>query len=449
MPTRRIEYVDQPLVLPRVTPDTRTLGNILRIAAQQQAETAMQQGQNSGRMWSQMGELFNRFQQGRQQKAEQAKALEIRSLERAMDEKLKRDEMSERAAERKEAQRLRQEGVDRDTAVYTAENTTPGPINRFEAEILAKFPGTAARVRGQQTLPATVTQGAMGSVSQTPESFDVLEPSPQQTRQAQIDAAARERERQMAANRAEDNRRQGERDTATAQDRKIMQGIAQQNANTSRMQAETTQRRYGNSGVELTGLPPEYADALDSALMTFAPTRRGPVVAQAMRAVGDPARLAEVIQQATLAGENVDARNQVNGRRATLAALKDARNMIKELKASGVPTGWMTGTAEDLMRKIGQTTDPRLVSLKARLMDSMIQYRRAATGVQFSERESRDYQSMFPNYSQSFPVNEAAIDGLSRAMASNDRSYWVGRLGKKGAALVLGPDGDQKVNPNR
>lgn len=207
MPTKRIEYVNQPLVLPRVTPDTRTLGNILRLAAQQEAETAMLQGQNSGRMWSQMGELFNRFQQGRQQKIEQAKALEVRALEREMADKLKRDEMAERAAERREAQRMRQEGVDRDTAIYTAENTTPGPINRFEAEILSKFPGTAARVRGQQTLPARVTPGAMGEVSQVPEAFPVLEPSPQQTRQAQLDTAAREREAQMQRDREADNAR--------------------------------------------------------------------------------------------------------------------------------------------------------------------------------------------------------------------------------------------------
>lgn len=207
MPIKRIVPVDMPLVAPRVTPDTRTLGAILKLASDQQAQSELIRAAQQGRMWSQFGELFQNFQQGRRQKADQAKALEVRAAEQAAAERLKRDEMGERAAERKEAARMRQEGVDRDTAIYTAENTTPGPINRFEAEIMAKFPGTAARVRGQQTLPATVTPGAMGAVSQTPEAFNVLEPSPQQTRQAQIDAAAREREAQMVKDREADNAR--------------------------------------------------------------------------------------------------------------------------------------------------------------------------------------------------------------------------------------------------
>lgn len=193
------------------------------------------------------------------------------------------------------------------------------------------------------------------------------------------------------------------------------------------------------AGIELDAeIPSNLKTALDRAVMSVPERRRGTVIQTANRlwSEGNQGELKEVIRQAALEGEDVTTKGQIRSRQATIAALEDTKTMLDELKAAGVPTGWFTGTVEDLVRRIGETTDPRRVALKNRLLDTLIQYRRAATGAAFGEKEGQTYAQMFPNYSQSMPVNQAAIEGLIRAMRGNDQTYWESKLGKEGAALV-------------
>lgn len=185
-------------------------------------------------------------------------------------------------------------------------------------------------------------------------------------------------------------------------------------------------------------LPPQYQTALDRAIMSIPANRRGSVAQTASRlwAEGNVGELKAVIRQAATEGEDVTTKNQIRSRQATIDALADAKTMLDEMKAAGVDPGWLTGTAEDLARKLGTSTDPKLVAFKNRLLDTLINYRRAATGAAFGVKEGADYERMFPNYAQNFPVNAAAIEGLTRAMKGNDRTYWENKLGKDGAALV-------------
>ncbi len=185
-------------------------------------------------------------------------------------------------------------------------------------------------------------------------------------------------------------------------------------------------------------MPSEYQTALERSIMSIPAVRRGSVVNTANRlwSEGNTDELKQVIKQAAIESEPVDSRNQVRGRELTLVALADAKQMLADLRAKGVPTGWLAGGMENLARKLGKTTNPDYVTLSTRLMDTVIQYRRAATGVQFSQRESQEYGRMFPNYSQDLPVNEAAIEGLTRAVEGNNAAYWTGKLGEAGATLV-------------
>lgn len=185
-------------------------------------------------------------------------------------------------------------------------------------------------------------------------------------------------------------------------------------------------------------MPPEYQNALDRAILNIASAKRAPILQMANRyaEAGDTAGLGDVIRQAAIDTENVDTKNQILGRRATVASLADTRQTLEELKAKGVSTGILTGTVEDVVRKLGKTTDPELVALKNRLQGTLINYRRAATGVAFGEREAAQYKEMFPNYKNDLPVNIALINGLEREMNTYDAEYWTHKLGKEGAELV-------------
>jgi hypothetical protein len=191
-------------------------------------------------------------------------------------------------------------------------------------------------------------------------------------------------------------------------------------------------------GEMLNQLPPEYQGAFAAATSRVPATRR-PFLAREMVRLwreGDEKGMKERIKQFALDTENVDMRNRVIGRRETLRALDDAERVIREAQAAGVPFNWASGTLEDLKRTVGKTSNKRYVYLRQRLSDALINYRRAATGVQFSVREARDYQQMFPNYKWDVPVNVQLIRGLRDSLKANDYEYWKGRLGEQGAALV-------------
>lgn len=187
-----------------------------------------------------------------------------------------------------------------------------------------------------------------------------------------------------------------------------------------------------------TGIPKEYGLLLNRATLSIPAVRRPAIVQTARMAFeqGGEAALKDVIRQAAVDTENVDTRNQVLGRVATMASLKDAQDILEEMAKAGVPTNILAGTAEDVARKLGTSTNPKYVELGNRLAGTLINYRRAATGVQFGEREGAEYAKMFPNYKNTLPVNKALIAGLVREMATYDKAYWTHKLGPEGAALV-------------
>jgi len=202
-----VVYTPRPYVRDAYTPDTRSIGALLLRRGQDQGTAAAIRGATAAQMWQQLARGFQEYGNVTREQAAQAATFTMREAERQAAEKLKRDEMAERKAEREADQRRQQQQDDRQTAIYTAGETAPGPIDRFTAEILSKFPGTAARVRGQQTLPATVTPGAFGEVSQEPEVFPVLEPSAPQIAAAQAVSRAEAAAKAAAADRAADNAR--------------------------------------------------------------------------------------------------------------------------------------------------------------------------------------------------------------------------------------------------
>lgn len=457
MPIPKVEYQPLPFAQPRYTADTSRLASIVSRGGEQLAQLALQRGQSDALLTARLASILSGGLNAYRERALSREALAQREREKAEDRKFeaeqKRLEREERKAERDTDKETRQRAEDRAAARYAVDQTAPGPVDGALAAFASRFPETAARFTSRQTLPARVTPGAMGEVATGGESFAVLEPNAEQlerSRAMTTQAAEREKDRQAsAAARAVDDARQAQalRQQKEYQDASL--SIQRQGAETARMNAETTRQRYTGGGVDTVKLG-QFATPLDRAVLTITPTKRAPILALAHRLAdeGNTEELRSVIRQAAIEGENVDAKNQIRGRMATAAALEDARGLLAEMKKAGVPTNILTGTAEDVARKLGTSTDPSYVAFANQLSDALINYRRAATGVAFSEKESAEYARMFPNYRQTMPVNEAAINGMLRAMRTNDRTYWENKLGKEGAALVLGYTTPGVVSPD-
>jgi len=196
-------------------------------------------------------------------------------------------------------------------------------------------------------------------------------------------------------------------------------------------------------------MSPDYKSAIGRSILYVPGTRREAMVDEFNRAwesaeiTGDRSGLNDLIRYAAIETENVANKERIIGRMATVNSLRDVRETLRRYNRKGpdgktveLPTGWLVGIMENLHRKVGMSTDTRYVELANRLMGTLINYRRAATGVQFGQIESDQYKAMFPNYGNLAEVNVSLIDGLLDEMDSYDSTYWIHKLGAEGAALI-------------
>src|SRR3990167_7198635 len=111
-------------------------------------------------------------------------------------------------------------------------------------------------------------------------------------------------------------------------------------------------------------LPREWRNAITRAMPSNAP--------QAVRLArlneaasyidaGDTEGLKSRIRQLAIEGENVGTQAQVEGRADAMAAMKDAISLIDNMQREGVSTNILTGTWEDIMRKLGTTSHSKRV----------------------------------------------------------------------------------------
>jgi hypothetical protein len=192
----------------------------------------------------------------------------------------------------------------------------------------------------------------------------------------------------------------------------------------------------------------DYKFVIDRAVLNIAAVRR-PAFTDAFNRAweeaarsGDRSELNDLIRYAAVDTENAENKERIIGRMATVNSLRDVRDTLERYSALGdddapvLPTNWLLGNIERIYRSVGTSTDPRYVELANRLMGTLINYRRAATGVQFGQKEAEQYELMFPQGTNTPGVNLALIDGLLDEMDSYDSTYWRHKLGERGAQLI-------------
>lgn len=425
---------------PRSVPNYGTLGELMGLKAR-----SSQQG------WMQLASAFDRFVQTR--RAQEAAQLERADLQqqRQASEALKRDEMAQRKAEREEAQRLRDEAAEEKKQLANekrgdarAKAIGYGPMHEADVDTVMQSPERAGDVR-YSFGPGT---------ADGPE----LQPTQDQQRTMALEKAVREAGGTVGPNGSAHYPPKPPAPPAPPNIGSFEDYVTTKyGPRPTPTQIEQARRTYGDTGrAEPRGLgaslnlPGAYGSAFSRAILNAAPMKRAGLIQTAndIAAGGTEDDLKSLIRQAAIEGENVDVKNQILGRQATIRALSDAKKLITDMKAQGVPTSLLSGTMENVARNLGKTTNPQYIRLAQNLQDALINYRRAATGAAFSDSESKAYASMFPAYTNDLPVNVALLDGLTEAMSSRDNAYWEYKLGPEGAALVA-VKAPAKKNPYR
>lgn len=187
MPILPRQPIDQPFVRSSFVPGIGTLQDILGQQGQVQSQMALQRGQGAASTWASLANAFNQYQQTVRAQQTQAAALAEKRHEQEQATAIKLLELDDKAAERKEQNRIRLETEGRQKradALARAAVAQPGVISSPMAEDLEP----SGRVQIQDGVP-------------------VLMRTPEQVRQAGLDATAKTRYEAEKQDRENDNLR--------------------------------------------------------------------------------------------------------------------------------------------------------------------------------------------------------------------------------------------------
>jgi hypothetical protein len=244
------------------------------------------------------------------------------------------------------------------------------------------------------------------------------------------------------------------RESMTPEQRAAFDKYQNDDANRKRVPPPAT-IQIMQAGNPSSGMPTDMSDAFNKSTANMQPNRRAQFgqTVNAQFGRGDINAAKETIRQAALEGEAAPVRAQALGRRELISSLSQIDQLLNT-----IPQGLVTGTIEDIARKLGTSTDPNMVKVGSRLTALNQTYRRAITGAAFSAAESSEYVKLLPEYTNNAPVNKALIQGLLGHARSNDATFWHYKLGPgwsdesfstpTGAAAPTGGAGPRRVRVN-
>lgn len=182
MPIRKVEYVDQPLVMKRHTPNYNAMAQLYSRGGEVLADLSIRRGETAQRTMATLAGLFSNFYDtGRKKKAAEIEQT-IRATERAQDRAERTIERAAAAEERKTAREDRKYDADRGAARYAVDNAAPGPQSPALASLASRFPETAARFSQRAPLEASALPGT--APLEEGGSYPVLEPTAEQADRA-------------------------------------------------------------------------------------------------------------------------------------------------------------------------------------------------------------------------------------------------------------------------
>jgi len=149
-----------------------------------------------------------------------------------------------------------------------------------------------------------------------------------------------------------------------------------------------------------------------------------------LAATGDKEGIKSYLKRMSVIKAPVDQRNMVMGKERTIELLNDIQNDLNILEKNGISTGFFSGKYENLLQRVGQVKNPEMRKVATKIAVSLINYRRAITGVQFGMIENKEYKNMFPNIDKIGKLNTSIISGLNETFAGDLDNFYSLSMGK-------------------
>ena len=145
-----------------------------------------------------------------------------------------------------------------------------------------------------------------------------------------------------------------------------------------------------------------------------------------------------LVLQTAMEGADADTGRKLLGREEALGAIDDIRGSLQRYIEAGGSTNVLRGGYEKLIQKLGQTSDPTLAGIENDIRLAIQAYRQAVSGAAFTESESKEYQSVFPDINRSHTLNTAKLDSLENLFSRNQEVFFKQKLGSQNYNALFG-----------
>jgi hypothetical protein len=118
--------------------------------------------------------------------------------------------------------------------------------------------------------------------------------------------------------------------------------------------------------------------------------------------------------------------------------LNNALSVTEEYTKQYGSTGLLNGTLEQVINKLGKTTDPKLLELRSIYTQLLQEYRADITGAAFGEQEASEYNALSPNIKDTPEVAKTKMYALLNTLQKNQKSVLGYSIGNENYEKIFG-----------
>ncbi len=161
--------------------------------------------------------------------------------------------------------------------------------------------------------------------------------------------------------------------------------------------------------------------------------------AKSYAASGDYEGLKENLLNVATKSLGTAEQTRIRGRQAAIDALTNIETALEDYKKKN-PTGTniVSGTLEQIVQKVGASSDPDLARIKNLIQLAMSDYRLGQTGVAFNKEEAKQYKDIYPDISNLGGLNTSKISATKEAMQIYVTSTLGSIIGQKNYEEIYG-----------
>lgn len=138
---------------------------------------------------------------------------------------------------------------------------------------------------------------------------------------------------------------------------------------------------------------------------------------QKSAASGDKEQVKEAIYSGII--ENSKSGKDISTQTSKVDAFQSIKDAFQTYYDAGGTTGPIKGTFNNLLNKIGQTSDPKLQALKANIIAARMKFRNDITGAAWGEQEDGEYNTIIGGITDSKDKNLSGVNGALNSLKTD------------------------------